>query len=61
VIFDGLGLVDYSIAPHYRSDHLESATIEKVVGFFETNSMPYKALRDGQAIVFDGENSFIAG
>ena len=60
-IFDGLGLVDYSIAPHYCSDHPESATIERVVQYFEANGMPYRALTYGQAIVVDGEKSFIAG
>jgi dipeptidase E len=61
VIVEGLSLVDYSIAPHYRSDHPESATIKRVVEYFEANRMPYTALRDGQAIVVDGDNTFIAG
>jgi dipeptidase E len=60
-IFEGLGLVDYSIAPHYRSDHPESAATEEVVRYFETAGMPYRTLRDGQAIVIDGDKSFIAG
>jgi dipeptidase E len=51
--WEGLGLVPYSIAPHYRSDHHESGRIEKTVEFFEENKMPYKALRDGEVIVIE--------
>jgi dipeptidase E len=53
VIWDGLELYDASIAPHYRSNHPESAAIEKVVGYFQDNNMPYIALNDGQAITID--------
>lgn len=56
VIWEGLGFVDFSIAPHYRSDHPESESIEKVVEYFQTNSMPYKALSDGEALVVRDEN-----
>ena len=30
-IWDGLGLLPFSIAPHYRSEHLESKMMERVV------------------------------
>ena len=53
-IWEGLGLVDFSIAPHYRSEHPESQEIEKVVQFFEEKSMPYKALHDGEVLVING-------
>lgn len=51
IIWEGLGLVDYSIAPHYQSDHPESPTIEKVIEYFQQNNIAYKALHDGEAIV----------
>jgi dipeptidase E len=51
VVWEGLGLYDKSIAPHFRSDHPETPIIEKVVEFFEQENMPYVALRDGEAIV----------
>ena len=54
-IWDGLGLLPYSIAPHYRSDHYESDAIEDVVEYFETHKMPYKTLRDGEALLIDGD------
>ncbi len=55
VIWDGLNLVDFSIAPHYKSDHPESGMVDKVVAYFEENNMPYKAITDGQAIVISGD------
>lgn len=53
-IWEGLGFVDFSIAPHYRSNHPESEQIEKVVQYFEKNKMPYRALHDGEVIVING-------
>lgn len=57
VTWEGLGLIDFSIAPHYRSDHPESDQIEKVVQYFMDNNMPYKALRDGEVLVVNGEST----
>ena len=51
IIWKGLGLFDKSIAPHYKSDHPESAAIDKVVEYFEQKEMPYIALHDGETIV----------
>jgi dipeptidase E len=53
VVWDGLGLVPFSIAPHYRSDHPESPMIETVVTFFIGNRMPFIALRDGEVHIED--------
>jgi dipeptidase E len=51
VIWDGLSIVPYSIAPHYKSDHPESAEIDKCVSYFEKHKMLVKPLRDGEVIV----------
>jgi dipeptidase E len=51
VVWEGLGLVDFSIAPHYKSDHRDAPSIELVVKFFEDGALPYKALADGQALL----------
>jgi dipeptidase E len=49
--WDGLGLIDFYIAPHYRSNHPESHMIEDVVRYYQEHEMQYYALRDGEAIV----------
>lgn len=56
IVWDGLGIIGYSVAPHYKSDHPESAMIDDVVTYFESHNMPYKTMRDGDVIVVDGEN-----
>ena len=53
-IWEGLGFVNFSIAPHYRSEHPESEEVEKVVQYFEENNMPYRALHDGEVLVING-------
>ena len=34
VLWDGLGLIPFCVAPHYRSDHPESPLIEERCGVF---------------------------
>ena len=51
IIWEGLGFVNYSIAPHYRSNHPESAMVEEEVKYLIENKMPYKTLRDGEVII----------
>jgi dipeptidase E len=55
ILWDGLGLVEYSFAPHYQSDHPESAMIEKEVAYMKRNNIPYKALRDGEVLLLELE------
>ena len=61
VIWEGLGLLPYVIAPHYKSDHPESAAIDKSVEYLINHHIPFIALRDGEAIVIDGaEHSVVS-
>jgi dipeptidase E len=50
-IWEGLGLIDYSIVPHYKSDHPESEAAGKVVEFMIESKIPFKVLRDGEVII----------
>lgn len=51
IIWNGLNIIDYSIAPHYKSDHPESASVDKTVEYFKKHKMPFKTLRDGEVII----------
>jgi dipeptidase E len=51
IILEGLGLLPFSIAPHFKSDHPESRQIDEVVAYFEARGIPYRTLRDGESIV----------
>jgi len=57
VIWSGLGFVPFCIAPHYRSDHFESALIEKSVEYFIEHKMPFIALHDGESLLLDTKTS----
>jgi len=51
VIWTGLGLVDYAIVPHYRSDHPESHLAEKAIEYLRANKVRFRKLKDGEVIV----------
>lgn len=53
ILWEGLGILDYMILPHYQSDHPESADIDKEVAFCEKNKIPFKTLRDGEVMIME--------
>jgi dipeptidase E len=61
IIWDGLNVLPYAVAPHYESDHPESAAIGGLVARYMEQNIPFKALRDGQVIVVDGESDELLG
>ena len=50
-IWEGLGIIDYYIVPHYRCDHFESESMEAVVNYYCENKLPYQAISDGTVIL----------
>jgi dipeptidase E len=52
-LWEGLGIIDWQFAPHFDSDHHESEAVNKEIAYYEANSMPYKALRDGEVLIFE--------
>lgn len=52
-VWEGMGLLDYAVVPHYRSAHPESEAAERVVERYRAEGVPHRALRDGEAIVVD--------
>jgi len=51
IVWDCLDLIKYSIAPHYKSDHPESADIDKSIEYLIDHHILFIALRDGEVIV----------
>ena len=51
LIWEGLGLVDYVIVPHYKSNHPESELIDKIVEQYKKDGTKFRTLKDGEAIV----------
>ena len=52
VIYDGIGILDYVIVPHYKSDHPESHLADKVVDYKNENGIKYVTLSDGDVLFF---------
>jgi dipeptidase E len=59
VIWDGLGILNYNVSVHYKSDHPESALVDKEVQYNKDNNIPYKTLRDGEVLIINGDKTEI--
>jgi dipeptidase E len=57
IVWDGLGLIGYNVAVHYRSDHSESADVEREIQYYQDHNISYETLRDGQVIIVDGDKT----
>jgi dipeptidase E len=51
IIWEGLGILPYTIIPHYKSDHPEAILVDNVVEYLIKENIPYKTLRDGEVII----------
>ncbi len=52
-----LDWVPWRIVPHWRSQHPEAPLAELAVEHLLHNGLPFRTLRDGQAIVVEGDDS----
>ena len=50
-LWEGVGLLDYLVLPHYQSDHPESPAIDLEVAYCREQRIPFRTLRDGEVIV----------
>lgn len=55
--WNGLGILDYHVAVHYKSDHPESPAVDKEIEYCKENNIPYETLSDGEVIIIDGEKT----
>ncbi|WP_301108021.1 hypothetical protein [Sporosarcina sp.] len=46
-------IVDYAIAPHYKSDHPESQDIDRSIEYMIDNKIPFIALKDGEVLIVE--------
>ena len=54
LIWDGLNILNYAVAPHYKSEgHPETEDIDKVVDYYIKNKILFKALTDGEVIIIE--------
>jgi dipeptidase E len=55
VIWDGLGVLPWSVVPHYKSPHWSSPGIDTVVAYLQAHNLPYRTLSDGEALIISGD------
>lgn len=60
IIWEGLNVLPYCVAPHYKSNHPETELIDLSVAYFIENKIPFITLRDGEALVLDTKDIFNA-
>ena len=53
IIWKGIGLIRYAFLPHFNSRHPESENISKEVEYCKKNKIRYKAIKDGEVIIFE--------
>lgn len=53
IIWDGLNILNYSIVPHYKSDHPETESANKAIEYMIENKILFKALKDGEVIIME--------
>jgi dipeptidase E len=61
VVWEGLDLIPFALAVHFKSDHPESAAVDREIAFYEASGVPYRKLRDGEALVIHGDQEQIVG
>ncbi len=58
--WDGLGLIPFAVVPHCGSpDHPETEACERLAEHYRSQGVEHRKLRDGQAIVVNGEHTEI--
>ena len=51
IVWEGLGILDYSFVPHFESNHPESARVGESIEYLKKNNIPFKTLHDGEVII----------
>ncbi|WP_186630013.1 Type 1 glutamine amidotransferase-like domain-containing protein [Rhodococcus sp. BP22] len=55
VVWNGLGLIDFAIVPHFGSILDDNGSGPKMVSQYQRENIPYRTLTDEQVVVIDGE------
>lgn len=61
LLWEGLRITPAAIVVHYDSDHPGSQQAAEEAEYYRQNGIAYRVLRDGEALVIDGELEVVAG
>ncbi len=59
--WDALAILDFWLAPHYKSPHPSSPGIDTVVDYFRQRGMPFQTLTDGEVLILSGDKREVVG
>lgn len=61
-IYEGLGLIDFVIVPHFASDHPEADAATIAAAWLANEGLAHRTLRDGEALLLrDGRLELVGG
>lgn len=61
VVWEGMGLVDFAVVPHFASAHPEAAAASRAAAYLADHAIAYRTLCDGEAILRQGERAEVVG
>jgi dipeptidase E len=61
VVWEGMGLIDFAIVPHFASAHPEAAAASQAAAYLADKAIAYRTLCDGEAILRQGERVEVVG
>lgn len=50
VMYEGVGLIDFSPLPHYKSDFIDQKIIDDTIKYMKAHNIAYKTIKDGDVI-----------
>lgn len=53
VMYEGVGLLDFTIVPHYKSEYIGIKIVDDTVEYMEKHNIKYKTIKDGEVIILD--------
>jgi dipeptidase E len=61
IVWEGFGFVPFALAVHFKSEHPESESVDREIAFYEATGIPYRTLRDGEALIIHDRQEKIVG
>ena len=61
IVWQGLDWLPYALVVHDGADHSDPNSPHRQIAFYDANAIPYRAIRDGQALVVDGQTTKVVG
>jgi dipeptidase E len=61
IVWEGFGFVPFALAVHFKSEHPESESVDREIALYEATGIPYRTLRDGEALIIHDRQEKIVG